>query len=43
MMTMKDGFREALVACDFPEPCKLPFLDMVRASEVVVKKMAFTG
>ena len=23
----KDGFREAVVACDMPEPCKFPSLD----------------
>ena len=24
---LKDGFGEAAVACDIPEPCKLPSLD----------------
>ena len=24
---LKDGFREAVVACDMPEPCKFPSLD----------------
>ena len=24
---LKDGFREAVVACDTPEPCKFPSLD----------------
>ena len=24
---MKDGFGEAVVACDMPEPCKFPSLD----------------
>ena len=24
---LKDGFREAVVACDMPEPCKFPSID----------------
>ena len=43
LCTLKDGFGEAVVACDMPKPCKFPSLDSCQKRFLWTHKELYLG